>query len=81
MYKGKHGPPRFVKRPVKKKKEKESREMGFELGESGEIWQRGRRQVQADGAMKTKERSPTDFRLRLGIFKSFLLEDRKARDV
>ena len=31
-------------------------------------------EFQTVGAMKLKERSPTDFRLRLGIFKSFLFD-------
>ena len=35
----------------------------------------------ADGARKLKERSPIDFRLRIGIFQTFSLEDRRVRDV
>ena len=34
-------------------------------------------EFQTGGAIKLKERSPTDLRLRLGIFKSFSFDDRK----
>ena len=34
-------------------------------------------EFQTAGAMKLKERSPTDLRLRLGIFKSFSLEEKR----
>ena len=33
------------------------------------------------GAMKLKERSPTDLRLYLGIFKSFSFDDLRVREV
>ena len=38
-------------------------------------------EFQTVGAMKMKERSPTDLRLRLGIFKSFSFDDRGVREV
>ena len=38
-------------------------------------------EFQTTGAMKLKERSPTDLTLRLGIFKSFSLDDRRVREV
>ena len=38
-------------------------------------------EFQADEAMKLKEHEPTDFRLHLGIFNIFSLEDRRVRDV
>ena len=38
-------------------------------------------EFQTVGAMKLKERSPTDLRLRLGIFKSFSFDDVRVREV
>ena len=38
-------------------------------------------EFQTVGAMKLKERSPTDLRLRSGIFKSFSLDDWRVREV
>ena len=38
-------------------------------------------EFQTVGATKLKERSPTDVRLPLGIFKSFLFDDRRVREV
>ena len=38
-------------------------------------------EFQTVGVMKLKKRSPTDMRLRLGIFKSFSFDDRKVREV
>ena len=38
-------------------------------------------EFQTVGAMKLKERSPTDLRLRLGIFKSSSFDDRRVREV
>ena len=72
-----HGPPRFVEIPVKKK----SFELDFEVRNDGEIPQMAGSEFQTVGAMELKERSPTDLRLRLGIFKSFSLEDRWVREV
>ena len=39
------------------------------------------REFQTDGAIKLKESSPKDFKLRFGIFKSFSLEDGRVRGV
>ena len=41
----------------------------------------GGNEFQTVGAMKLKERSPTDLRLRLGIFKSFSFDDVRVREV
>ena len=38
-------------------------------------------EIQTVGAIKLKERSPTDLRLHLGIFKCFLFDDRRVREV
>ena len=38
-------------------------------------------EFQTVGKLKLKERSPTDFRLRLEIFQSFSFDDRKVREV
>ena len=37
-------------------------------------------EFQTDSAMKLKERSPKDFRFRLGILSNFSFEDRRDRD-
>ena len=58
---------------------KESFELGFEVRECGEILQAG--EYQTAGAMKLKGQSPTDLRLRLGIFKSFSFDDRRVHDI
>ena len=60
-----NGPPRFMVRLVKT--ERVHRLAGSE--------------IQADGVMKPKECSLTDFRLRLVIFESFLLEERRVHGV
>ena len=38
-------------------------------------------EFQTAGAMKLKERSPTDLTMRLGIFKSFSFDDQRGREV
>ena len=53
-----------------------SKQESLELRESREIRRIAVSEFWTDGAMKLKERSPTDSRPRLGIFKSFSLEDR-----
>ena len=38
-------------------------------------------EFQTVGALKLKEQSPTDSKLRLGIFTSFSFDDRRVREV
>ena len=60
----------------------ESFELSFKRRQRGEIAQTDeQRELQTDGAMKLKERPSTGFKLPLGIFQSFSLEDRRVRDV
>ena len=58
-------------------------ELNFELRHSGEILQTGRQRIpdETDETMKRNERSPTAFKLRLMIFKSFSIEDRQVSGV
>ena len=60
---------------------KGSFELGFEVRGGGEIPQVGRQRVPDSWALKLKEQSPTDLRLRLGIFKSFSFDDRRVRKI
>ena len=60
---------------------KESFELGFEVRERGKFRKLAGSEFKTAGAMKLKEQSPTDLRLRFGIFKIFPLEDRSVRVV
>ena len=72
-----HGPPRFVEMPVEKRKV-----LSWVLKSErvGRLRKLAGNEFQAVGAMKLKERSPTDLRLRLGIFKSFSFYQLKPKD-
>ena len=59
---------------------KESFELGFEVREGGKFRKLAGSEFQTVGAMKLKEQSPTDLRLRLGILKSFSFDDRRTRE-
>ena len=60
-----NGPPRFMVRLVK----------------TGRVHRLAGSEIQTDGVMKPKECSLTDFRLRLVIFESFLLEEWRVHGV
>ena len=60
---------------------KESFELGFKVREGGEIPQAGRQRIPDSWGNKPKERSPTDLRLRVGIFNGFPFDGRRMREV